>query len=82
MRISDGKKVIINYVSKTDKTDSKVIFNGTYGELRKIHGENFNGFSERDSFMLGEERVKNIKMITSHPASPDSIKDEYFFQPF
>ena len=29
------KKVIINYVSKTDKTDSKVIFNGTYGELRQ-----------------------------------------------
>ncbi|PCF77665.1 hypothetical protein B4W74_12805 [Staphylococcus intermedius] len=86
MKISNEKRVVINYVSNTDTKESKRIFDGTYGELRKIHGEDFNGFSERDAFILkdengNEEKVGIFKMKTSHPASSDSIKDEFTVRP-
>ncbi|WP_192945577.1 hypothetical protein [Staphylococcus cohnii] len=86
MKISDEKRMIIDYVSKTDTTKSKRIFDGTYGEWRKISGEDFNGFSPRDSFVLqdengNEEKVGIFKMSKSHPESSNSIKDEFTVQP-
>ncbi|MCE5008400.1 hypothetical protein [Staphylococcus equorum] len=86
MKISDEKRMIINYVSKNDTTESKRVFDGTYGEWRKIAGEDFDGFSETDAFILqdengNKEKVGIVKINTSLPASSNSIKDEYTVQP-
>ncbi|WP_210143216.1 hypothetical protein [Staphylococcus sp. GDX8P65P] len=86
MKISDEKRMIIDYVSKNNTTESKRVFDGTYGEWRKIAGEDFNGFSKTDAFILqdengNEEKVGIFKMSTSHPESSNSIKDEYTVQP-
>ncbi|NWN86817.1 MAG: hypothetical protein HLX47_13190 [Staphylococcus sp.] len=86
MKISDAKRMVLDYVSKNDETESKRIFDGTYGEFRKIHGEDFNGFSKRDSFFLqdengNEEKVGITEIKNSHPESSDSIKDEFVVRP-
>ncbi|HDY5894051.1 TPA: hypothetical protein RPK66_002769, partial [Staphylococcus aureus] len=56
------------------------------GEWRKIAGEDFDGFSKNDAFILqdengNEEKVGIFKMSTSHPESSNSIKDEHTIQP-
>ena len=86
MKISDAKRMVLDYVSKNDETESKRIFDGTYGEFRKIQGEDFNGFTERDSFILqdengNKEKVEITKIKKSHPESSDSIKDEFVVRP-
>lgn len=86
MKISDEKRMVLDYVSKNSETEPKRIFDGTYGEFRKIHGEDFNGFSERDSFILQDENGNNekvgiIKIKKSHPESSNSNQDEFVVRP-
>lgn len=52
---SNDKRIIIDYVEKDNQTNSKRIIDSTYGELRKTHGEDFDGFSERSVFPIQDE---------------------------
>lgn len=86
MKISDKKKVVIDYTSNGDLTNLERIFEGTYGDLRKIHGEDFNGFTDDYAFTFQKqdgtkEKVSIEKKITSHPSSSDSIQDEVIISP-
>lgn len=86
MNISNGKKIVIDYVSNGDNESLERIFEGTYGDLRKIMGEDFDGFDERFAFTLQKqdgtkEKVGVQKMITTHPLSGDSIEDKITVKP-
>ncbi len=86
MNISNGKKIVIDYISNGDNENVERIFEGTYGDLRKIIGEDFNGFDERFAFTLQKpdgtkEQVGVQKMTLSHPFSDDSIVDKITVKP-
>lgn len=86
MKYSDDKRAIIDYVAKKGETEPKRIFDGTFAELRQIHGKDFDGFNERSAFYIEDEKgnkeeVGIVKMTLSHPLSPDEKENIYVVRP-